>query len=69
MQAGQNAEAIAALEQAVALDPNFADAWSKLVVLYERTGNERKAMDAYKKAKKLGQPQGPTGTASRPIRI
>jgi hypothetical protein len=62
MQAGQNAEAITALEEAVKLDPNFTDAWNKLVKLYERTGNMGKAADAYKKLKRLGQPNGSTGT-------
>lgn len=60
MQAGQVGEAIIALEEAVSLDPNFSDAWSKLVILYQRAGKEEKAMEAYKKAKKLGQPNGPT---------
>lgn len=58
MQAGQNEEAIVALEEAVKLDPNFTDAWTKLVKLYERTGNHAKAAAAYKKLKQLGQPNG-----------
>jgi tetratricopeptide (TPR) repeat protein len=61
MQAGQNAEAIVALEEAVKLDPNFTDAWTKLVKLYERTGNNAKAAEAYKKLKQLGQPNGAPG--------
>jgi hypothetical protein len=66
MQAGQNADAIAALEQIVELDPNFSDAWSKLVILYQQEGQNAKAMAAYKKAKKLGQPNGPTNLAPIP---
>jgi Tfp pilus assembly protein PilF len=58
MQSGQNAEAIAAFENAVHLDPNFADAWTKLVKLYERTENPKKAAEAYKRLKQLGQPNG-----------
>ena len=58
MQAGQNAEAITAFEEAVKLDPNFSDAWTKLALLYQKTGNAEKATAAYKKAKKLGQPNG-----------
>jgi|GEM_PF-811618 len=58
MQAGQDGEAIASLEEAVRLDPNFSDAWTKLVKLYERTGNAKKAAEAYKKLKQLGQPNG-----------
>ena len=65
MQAGQIGEAIVALEEAVALDPNFSDAWSKLVILYQRAGKDDKATSAYKKAKKLGQPNGPTTLAPR----
>jgi len=69
MQAGQTGEAIVALEEAVKLDPNFSDAWSKLVILYQRAGKESKAIEAYKKAKRLGQPNGPsnltaTGTSA-----
>jgi tetratricopeptide (TPR) repeat protein len=63
MQAGQDAEAITALEEAVKLDPNFTDAWTKLVKLYERTGNPAKAAQAYKKLKQLGQPNGAPGAA------
>ena len=65
MQAGQIGEAIVALEEAVALDPNFSDAWSKLDTLYQRAGKDDKATAAYKKAKKLGQPNGPTTLAPR----
>lgn len=65
MQAGQNAEAITAFEEAVKLDPNFSDAWTKLALLYQKTGSTDKATEAYKKAKKLGQPNGPdTNTVS-----
>jgi hypothetical protein len=66
MQAGQDAEAIVALEEAVKLDPNFTDAWTKLVKLYERTGNPAKAAEAYKKLKQLGQPNGAPGVAESP---
>ena len=63
MQAGQNAEAIAAFEQTVKLDPDFTDAWGKLAILYQKTGNGAKATDAFKKAKRLGDANG--GTVSR----
>ncbi len=63
MQAGQNAEAITALEQTVKLDPDFTDAWGKLAILYQKTGNSAKATDAFKKAKRLGDANG--GTVSR----
>ena len=63
MQAGQNAEAIAAFEQTVKLDPDFTDAWGKLAILYQKGGNSAKATEAFKKAKRLGDPNG--GTVSR----
>jgi len=63
MQAGQNAEAIAALEQTVKLDPDFTDAWGKLAILYQKSGNSAKATEAFKKAKRLGDANG--GTVSR----
>ena len=63
MQAGQNAEAVAALEQTVKLDPDFTDAWGKLAILYQKTGNTAKATDAFKRAKRLGDANG--GTVSR----
>ena len=62
MQAGQTAEAIAALEQTVKLDPDFTDAWGKLAILYQKTGNTAKATDAFKKAKRLGDANGGTVT-------
>ena len=62
MQAGQNAEAIAALEQTVKLDPDFTDAWGKLAILYQKTGNSAKATDAFKRAKRLGDANGGTVT-------
>ena len=63
MQAGQTAEAIAALEQTVKLDPDFTDAWGKLAILYQKNGNGAKATEAFKKAKRLGDANG--GTVSR----
>jgi len=63
MQAGQNAEAITALEQAVKLDPDFTDAWGKLAILYQKAGQSAKATAAFKRAKRLGDPNG--GTVSR----
>jgi hypothetical protein len=62
MQAGQNAEAIAALEETVKMDPDFTDAWGKLAILYQKTGNSAKATEAFKKAKRLGDANGGTVT-------
>ena len=63
MQAGQNNEAITALEETVKLDPDFTDAWGKLAILYQKTGDHMKATEAFKKAKRLGDANG--GTVSR----
>ncbi len=63
MQAGQTGEAIAALEQAVKLDPDFTDAWGKLAILYQKSGDSLKATEAFKRAKRLGDANG--GTVSR----
>jgi len=62
MQAGQNAEAVTALEQAVKLDPDFTDAWGKLAILYQKDGQSLKATEAFKKAKRLGDANGGTVT-------
>ena len=62
MQAGQNAEAIAAFEEAVKLVPDFTDAWGKLAILYQKDGDTAKATDAFKKAKRLGDANGGTVT-------
>lgn len=51
---GNDVEAIAAFREVVKIDPKFSDAWNKLAVLYEKTGQEQEAMDAFKKAKALG---------------
>ena len=55
MQAGKDAEAIAAFEQAVKIDPSFTEAWQHLAILYEKTGQEKKALDAFRKARKVAQ--------------
>ena len=51
MGAGKDAEAIAAFEEVTKIDPSFADAWQRLAALYEKTGQEKKAMDAFRKSK------------------
>lgn len=58
MREGKNDEATTALEEAVKLDPDFADAWTKLVLLYQNSGKPEKAVEAYKKAKQLGGSNG-----------
>jgi tetratricopeptide (TPR) repeat protein len=51
--AGKDEEAIAAFEEVVRIDPAFAEAWQQLAMLYEKKGNAKKAMEAFKRAKKL----------------
>lgn len=55
LRAGRDTEAIAAFEEAVELDPTFTDAWENLAVLYEKIGDEKKAIAAFKKAKKIAR--------------
>ena len=43
------------VEEAVKLDPTFSEAWEDLAVLYEKTGDAKKALEAFRKAKKLAR--------------
>lgn len=54
MKAGRDVEAISAFEEAVKLDPNFSEGWQNLAILYEKTGQPKKAMEAFRKSKKVG---------------
>ena len=53
MQAGNDAEAIKAFEEAVKVDPKFTEAWQNLAVLYEKVGDEKKAVEAFRRSKKI----------------
>ena len=55
MQAGKDAEAIAAFEEAVKIDPSFNEAWQHLAILYEKMGQEKKALEAFRHARKVAQ--------------
>jgi Flp pilus assembly protein TadD len=55
MKAGKNAEAIAAFHEAVKADPNFTEAWRNLAILYEESGEEKLAMEAFRKSKKIAK--------------
>jgi tetratricopeptide (TPR) repeat protein len=55
LQTERDADAIAAFEEAVQIDPTFTDAWEKLAVLYEKGGDSKKALECFKKAKKLAR--------------
>ena len=58
MQVGQYAEAIAAYEQVLKSDRNYDGLWGKLAFLYVKQGNSAKAVEAFKKAKLLGDANG-----------
>jgi tetratricopeptide (TPR) repeat protein len=51
MEAGKDEEAIAAFQEVVKLDPTFVDAWNYLAALYEKTGQDKMALLAFKKSK------------------
>jgi len=55
LETDRNAEAVAAFEEAVKLDPTFSDAWENLAVTYEKMGDSKKALEAFKKAKTLAR--------------
>ena len=50
---GQYGQAIAAYQAALKVNPNFAEAWSRLAVAYQNAGEEKKALEAYRKSKAL----------------
>jgi tetratricopeptide (TPR) repeat protein len=52
MKAGADQEAIAAFREVVKLDATFSDAWRNLAVLYERQGDDEKALEAFRNSKK-----------------
>ncbi len=55
MQAGKDTEAIAAFEEAVKIDPSFTEAWQHLAILYAKVGNDKKSLEAYRRARKVAQ--------------
>jgi tetratricopeptide (TPR) repeat protein len=55
LRAEQDAEAILAFEEAVTIDPTFSEAWENLATLYEKSGDTKKALEAFKKAKTLAR--------------
>ena len=55
LETARNEEAIVAFEEAVRLDPTFTDAWENLAVTYEKMGDTKKALEAFKKAKTLAR--------------
>jgi tetratricopeptide (TPR) repeat protein len=55
MSGGKDDEAIAAFQEAVKLDPTFTDAWQRLAALYEKKGDNKKAIDAFRRSKIASQ--------------
>lgn len=55
MKAGKDAEAIDAFREVVTIDPTFVEGWQNLAMLYEQTGQGDKAMEAFRRAKKVAQ--------------
>ena len=53
MNAGNDDEAIAAFLEAVKVDPAFSEAWQRLAALYEKKGDNKKAIEAFRRAKKI----------------
>ena len=55
LSAGKDDEAISAFEEVVKIDPTFTEGWQHLAMLYEKKGNSKKAMEAFRHAKKVAQ--------------
>ncbi|MEA3187671.1 MAG: hypothetical protein QOD99_1501 [Chthoniobacter sp.] len=51
MEQGRYADAAVAYEKALKLNPQFAEAWSKLAIAYQNLGEDKKALEAFKKSK------------------
>ncbi len=51
--AGKDEEAITAFGEAVKIDPAFTEAWQQLAMLYEKKGDSKKALEAFRRAKKV----------------
>ncbi len=54
MNAGKDPEAIEAFREVVKLDPTFTEAWNRLAALFEKAGNDKEALNAFKQAKLAG---------------
>ena len=55
MNAGKDDEALAAFQEVVRLDPTFTEAWQRLAALYEKKGDNKKAIEAFRRAKKIAR--------------
>jgi len=57
MQEEKYPDAIKAYESAVKLDPTFSEAWNHLAICYQNTGQNQKALEAFKKYKMVTRQQ------------
>lgn len=57
MQQENYPDAIKAYENAVKLDPGFSDAWNHLAICYQNSGQNGKAIEAFKKYKVITRQQ------------
>lgn len=55
MNAGKDDEAIAAFQEVVKINPTHSEAWQNLAALYEKKGDNKKAIDAFRRAKKIAR--------------
>ena len=51
LEQGHYKDAIAAYQSALKDDPDFAEAWNNLAIAYQDSGQEEKAMEAFRKYK------------------
>jgi predicted Zn-dependent protease len=55
MSTGKDDEAIAAFEDTVKIDPAFTEGWQHLAMLYEKKGDTKKAIEAFRRSKKIAR--------------
>ena len=55
MSTGKDDEAITAFQEAVRIDPTFTEAWQQLATLYEKKGDNKKAIEAFRRSKKIAR--------------
>jgi DNA-binding SARP family transcriptional activator len=62
MSAGNDDEAIEAFQEVVKIEPTNSEAWQQLATLYEKKGDDKKAIEAFRRAKKFAsEERGKTG--------
>ncbi len=53
MEQGNYADATGAFEDALKLDPGYSEAWNKLAICYQNSGQQEKAIETFRKSKAL----------------